>query len=127
MSTVSHPLDGPVSVSGVRHWLARLRDGGLFAADDDHLHDIQLACTELAANAIEHAAAPRSVRVVEVTDDALLVEVVDGSPDVEVTVGSSRIDDTRGRGLLMVATLARSWGTARRNAHKVLWAWLGTR
>ena len=123
----SYPLEGPASIPSVRHWLAALRDDGVFDADDDHLYDIQLACTELAANAIEHAGPPRSVRVVAVTDEALLVEVTDGSPLIDVTVGRSRVDGTRGRGLAMVSMLARRWGVTRRDDLKVLWAWLRTR
>lgn len=67
----SHPIDGLVSVSNMRDWLAALRDDGLFEADDDHLYDIQLACTELAANAIEHARPPRAIHIAQVRDDAV--------------------------------------------------------
>lgn len=122
----SYPIDGVASVSKVRNWLATLRDDGLFEADDDHLYDIQLACTELAMNAIEHAQPPWSVHLAEVRHDAVLIEVVDGSPLVDVVVGTSRVGPTRGRGLTMVAALARGWGVVRRGDAKVSWAWLDT-
>ncbi|HKN98399.1 MAG TPA: ATP-binding protein [Pseudonocardiaceae bacterium] len=122
----SYSLDGPASLATMRRWLAGLRDRGVFHADDEHLRDIQLACTELATNAIEHAAPPRSVHVVRVTTTAVLIEVSDGSPSVDVARRTPDLHARRGRGLNMIAILARRWGVTRRGHHKILWAWLAT-
>ncbi|HEX3592314.1 MAG TPA: ATP-binding protein [Pseudonocardiaceae bacterium] len=123
----SYPLSGPASLATMRRWLVGLRDRGVFDADDSHLEDIQLACTELAANAIEHAEPPCSVHVMRVTTDAVLIEVRDSSPSIEVAAREPSADATRGRGLHLIAGLARRWGVTCRDRDKVLWAWLTTR
>lgn len=62
---------------------SRLRQ--LIPAGDGRI-DAELVCTELVINAVEHAAAPRRVRVVLDAAD-LRIEVEDGSPDEPLTPG----------------------------------------
>jgi anti-sigma regulatory factor (Ser/Thr protein kinase) len=84
------------------------------------VEDVELVCTELVTNAIEHAAAPRRLRV-SVGGEVLRIEVDDGSPARLPVVGRSRLGPYRGRGLVLVAALA-SWGLDRDESAKTLWA-----
>jgi anti-sigma regulatory factor (Ser/Thr protein kinase) len=98
---------------------SRLRQ--LIPAGDGRI-DAELVCTELVTNAVEHAAGPRTVRIVLDAAD-LRIEVEDGSPDEPLIPGVSRFGAFRGRGLALVEALAR-WGIIRRAAGKTVWATL---
>ncbi|MCX4747756.1 ATP-binding protein [Kitasatospora sp. NBC_01287] len=86
---------------------------------DDALRDVELCAGELLANVVEHAKA-RCMVTVRWTGLRLRVEVTDTSPhppDSSATVDTV----TGGRGLLLVAGLAHSWGWSPAGAGKVVW------
>ncbi|CAL9461001.1 hypothetical protein SUDANB145_02637 [Streptomyces sp. enrichment culture] len=96
----------------------RLGDWGL-----DGVGDITvLLVSELVTNAMRHATGPIGVRLVapDGPDGVLRVEVSDPLPDLphERPV---RPEDESGRGLHMVATAARRWGTRPGAAGKTVW------
>ncbi|MEU5145287.1 ATP-binding protein [Streptomyces sp. NPDC021139] len=90
----------------------------------DSVGDIAaLLVSELVTNALRHATGPIGVRVVR--DPAgvagvLLVEVSDPLPDPP-RERAARPDDEDGRGLQLVATAARRWGTRPGEAGKTVW------
>ncbi|WP_375474755.1 ATP-binding protein [uncultured Jatrophihabitans sp.] len=88
----------------------------------DLLDDAQLVVSELVTNAVQAGCGTLTVEVrresdgvrIAVTDDAR------GAP----TMGSSATNVPHGRGLLIVATIARSWGVEHRPNGKQVWALL---
>ncbi|MFI1756625.1 ATP-binding protein [Streptomyces sp. NPDC020571] len=90
----------------------------------DSVGDITaLLVSELVTNALRHATGPIGVRVVRDPDGAagvLLVEVSDPLPDPP-RERAARPDDEDGRGLQLVASAARRWGTRPGEAGKTVW------
>ncbi|MFJ7332237.1 ATP-binding protein [Streptomyces sp. NPDC101110] len=96
----------------------RLRDWGL-----DNLADLAaLLVSELVTNALRHATGPIGVRLVRRSglDGALLVEVSDPLPDPP-RERDARPEDESGRGLHLVASASRRWGTRPGAAGKTVW------
>ena len=81
--------------------------------------DIELMASELAINAILHAATPVTV-IVRYLGDAVRVEVGDGSSEVP-RLRTAGDEDLTGRGLLIVDKLAREWGTVPTRTGKRVW------
>ncbi|MET9352203.1 ATP-binding protein [Streptomyces sp. NPDC006617] len=99
----------------------------------DSVGDIAaLLVSELVTNALRHAAGPIGVRLVRSpngaagvagaagVDGVLLVEVSDPLPDPP-RERVARPDDEDGRGLQLVASAARRWGTRPGEAGKTVW------
>ncbi|HUQ60016.1 ATP-binding protein [Lentzea sp.] len=109
--------EGEPDLASVRAWVgALLRD-----LHEDVQLDVLLVCTELASNAYEHAEGPRALRV-QRHIDFIRVEVDDHTPAELPRLGESRLGDSRGRGLILVAQLARCWGTREFTGGKTIWA-----
>ncbi|MBP2333951.1 anti-sigma regulatory factor (Ser/Thr protein kinase) [Saccharothrix coeruleofusca] len=93
--------------------------------DQDLVQDVELVCTELAANACDHAAGPHHLVLRHGTRDGLpsvLVEVRDATPDRFPQVGMSTLGPHRGHGLKMVQSLAAAWGVHGDTTTKTVWA-----
>ncbi|AIJ13563.1 ATP-binding protein [Streptomyces violaceoruber] len=99
----------------------------------DSVGDIAaLLVSELVTNALRHATGPIGVRLVrgpapaagdaggDGADGVLLVEVSDPLPDPP-RERVARPDDEDGRGLQLVASAARRWGTRPGEAGKTVW------
>jgi anti-sigma regulatory factor (Ser/Thr protein kinase) len=96
----------------------RLRDWDL-----DSLADLTvLLVSELVTNALRHATGPIGVRLVRPSglDGALLVEVSDPLPDPP-RERAARPEDESGRGLHLVASSSRRWGTRPGTVGKTVW------
>ncbi|MEU6686844.1 ATP-binding protein [Streptomyces sp. NPDC046832] len=96
----------------------RLRDWGL-----DSLADLAaLLVSELVTNALRHATGPIGVRLVRRSglDGVLLVEVSDPLPDPP-RERAARPEDESGRGLHLVASASRRWGTRPGVTGKTVW------
>lgn len=78
-----------------------------------------LAVSELVANAVLHARSDVTVRVFQVPG-GVRVEVHDASPR-QPAPRSYPSDATTGRGLALVAALARNWGVEPTTAGKAVW------
>ena len=108
----------PTVLADLRAWIRRVFGDltpGVVA-------DLELVCTELVTNALEHAAGPRHLRLRRNLEaHTVRVEIDDASPDLLPTVGVSRLSQQRGRGLQLVDALTR-WGTRRGEHGKTLWA-----
>ncbi|MBC9726956.1 ATP-binding protein [Streptomyces sp. TRM68367] len=95
----------------LRHW-------GL-----DSVGDITtLLVSELVTNSLRHAIGPIGVRLVRPSDlnGVLLVEVSDSLPDPP-RERHARPDDESGRGLQLVASSSRRWGTRPGHTGKTVW------
>lgn len=101
---------------GVRRWLRR------HMPDTNRRVDAELVATELVANAIDHGDGAHAVRIT-VTPGRVHIEVDDGHPFAIPTVGRSRLGGPRGNGLTIVDAVA-TWGVARTDAGKTVWAHL---
>jgi hypothetical protein len=106
---------GPAVLPELRIWLREHPP-----LDERNLVDAELVCTELVTNAIEHARAPREMRI-DLVAGVLRIEVSDGAPTAPLTPGRSRLGGLRGRGLTVVTALAR-WGVERGPDRKTVWA-----
>lgn len=113
------------SVRAVRDFVREaLRDWGW---ERPRVDDVLLCVSELATNALVHGVPPgRGYLVRLVNEDAgsrLRVEVHDsgeGRPALRPP-GGAGADDESGRGLLLVAALADTWGVGERDPGKVVW------
>ncbi|MEU1185442.1 ATP-binding protein [Streptomyces sp. NPDC005820] len=89
----------------------------------DSLGDITaLLVSELVTNALRHATGPIGVRLVRPAglEDVLLVEVSDPLPDPP-RERAARPEDESGRGLQLVASSSRRWGTRPGESGKTVW------
>ncbi|MDQ1428211.1 MAG: hypothetical protein QOK39_1687 [Acidimicrobiaceae bacterium] len=79
-------------------------------ATEAHVADrIGLVTSELVTNAIVHARTDLEV-LIQISGPEVYVEVADGTPSL---VAPQRpIEDTGGRGLVLVAALSDAWGVA---------------
>jgi anti-sigma regulatory factor (Ser/Thr protein kinase) len=96
----------------------RLRGWGL-----DSVGDVTaLLVSELVTNALRHATGPIGVRLIRPTglNGVLLVEVSDPLPDPP-RERIARPEDESGRGLQLVASTSRRWGTRPGEAGKTVW------
>jgi anti-sigma regulatory factor (Ser/Thr protein kinase) len=93
-------------------------------ADDDLIADAAAVITELATNAIVHAASAFTVTVQALTDGVRL-SLLDSNPHRPLPREPAQMS-TSGRGLRMVASLARDWGSDIRPDGKLVWAELAS-
>ncbi|MGX1273282.1 SpoIIE family protein phosphatase [Streptomyces phaeoluteigriseus] len=109
------PLD-PAQVGRARAVVReQLHDWGLARLADP----AELMVSEVVTNAVRHAhRRPVTLRLVR--GDTLLCEVDDDHHELP-TLLSAGPDDESGRGLRVVSTLAREWGTSRTAAGKSVW------
>jgi anti-sigma regulatory factor (Ser/Thr protein kinase) len=81
---------------------------------------IALLTSEVVTNAVRHAAGTIGLGVAMVDAHTVRVDVSDGSPHSSVAPKSDP-DEEGGRGLRIVDTLARRWGTDRYEDGKAVW------
>jgi anti-sigma regulatory factor (Ser/Thr protein kinase) len=101
---------------------SQLRTWGL-----DSLCDVTaLLVSELVTNALRHATGPIGVRLVRPSEPlgALLVEVSDPLPNPPLE-RVAHPEDEGGRGLQLVASSSRRWGTRPGETGKTVWFELG--
>jgi anti-sigma regulatory factor (Ser/Thr protein kinase) len=105
----------PAAIGEARRFLGEAIAGRV-GPDDGH--ELTLALSELATNAVLHAQTPFEV-VVE-TNSFVRLEVEDGSTDKPVP---QPLSDTAegGRGLLIVDKVCDRWGTHIRGDRKCVW------
>lgn len=106
------------SVARARGFVGQhLTEWGLAALRDD----ANVIVSELAANAVMHAGSAYRI-LLALTPRGLRIEVHDGGRGMPEPRSLAEADE-RGRGLLMVAALAASWGTEwTEDRRKVVWA-----
>ncbi|MCX5078694.1 ATP-binding protein [Streptomyces sp. NBC_00513] len=96
--------------------------------------DLAVVASELATNAIRHGGVPVWVALMLAEDSSKAVharlEVADSGPGFTPGCNSRGLDDypsleCDGRGLRIVAELARRWGVERSHGKHIVWAELG--
>jgi anti-sigma regulatory factor (Ser/Thr protein kinase) len=104
----------PTSIARVRRFVA----GALEGCDcpDPTIDSALLLVSEVATNAVVHAATPFTVRVSH-SDHAVTIEVADQSP---LKPEAREPDLDGGRGLQIVAAIASDWGAYNDGAGKVV-------
>ncbi|WP_425580866.1 ATP-binding protein [Streptomyces thermospinosisporus] len=94
--------------------------------DSDAARAVALVTAELAANAVRHGGLPgRDFRLVLLLlPHTLRIEVTDTRPErLPVRPAAQPVDETSGRGLLLVQACAERWGWTIRDAFtKTVWA-----
>ncbi|MFF3095266.1 SpoIIE family protein phosphatase [Streptomyces cyaneofuscatus] len=109
------PLD-PAAVGATRNKVARqLEVWGL----DELTMTTELIVSELVTNAIRYASGPVRLRLL--LQSVLTCEVSDASSTTP-RLRHARTTDEGGRGLFLVAQLARRWGTRYTRRGKIIWA-----
>ena len=107
----------PGSVSAARHFVSVTIEGE--GADDAAWPAVQIV-SELATNAVVHAATSFTVTVV-VDYGLVRVAVTDSKPLVSVTQRNFSDYTTTGRGLRLVERISRSWGVDTTQTTKTVW------
>jgi anti-sigma regulatory factor (Ser/Thr protein kinase) len=115
----------PTSPRQARHFVGGvLRDHGVRA--DDVVEAALLLTSELVTNAVLHAAGAINVEV-DIDLRGVRVEVADCSGEAPLPQPAD-LDETSGRGLHLVAELARAWGVEQTTREgKVVWFELDSR
>jgi anti-sigma regulatory factor (Ser/Thr protein kinase) len=90
--------------------------------------DVELLTTEIVSNAVKHANLDPSQGIIlrVVADGCVRVEVVDPGPPFEPDL-RKRDPSSSGWGLLLVDTIATSWGVEPEGGGKKVWFEVGTR
>jgi anti-sigma regulatory factor (Ser/Thr protein kinase) len=89
----------------------------------DLADDVEAIVSELTTNAVqasERDATPIAVRLV-LTTRSVFVEIFDAAPGIPSPRDADPAAES-GRGLLLVASIARDWGWTRTTTGKVTWA-----
>jgi two-component sensor histidine kinase len=107
---------GPAAPAEARRRVREAIEAWGVAADPDVA---ALLTSELVTNAVRHAAPPVKL-FVTCSRSQLGVYVHDGSADWAAPLGAP-VDAEDGRGLLLVASLARNWGCYRTSAGKAVY------
>jgi serine phosphatase RsbU (regulator of sigma subunit)/anti-sigma regulatory factor (Ser/Thr protein kinase) len=105
------------AVPRARHFVANMLRGSGLA---DISPDAELVVTELATNALLHAAPPVTITA-QLLEHGVRIEVGDGT-QVAPVPGLASIDAMTGRGIALVDMLARRWGVRMVSSGKVIWA-----
>jgi anti-sigma regulatory factor (Ser/Thr protein kinase) len=118
-ASASYSAD-PISVTDAR----RLVERTLAGCPEALVADAVLLTSELVSNAVLHARTPFEVEV-SGGDHTVRIVVRDGTPDPP-QVADPGPEETGGRGLLLVHTLATRWGYEVTPAGKSVWFELET-
>lgn len=112
----------PGAPATARHWL--LAGLGEWQQHPEAMFAAELLVSELVTNAVRHACGPVRLRALTRLDDqgggVLRVEVFDGDRELP-DVRSVSAESESGRGLRLVADLARCWGCRRTRHGKLIW------
>ncbi|MET8852286.1 ATP-binding protein [Amycolatopsis sp. NPDC004625] len=103
----------------IRRWASR----ALTQVDDTYLGDVLLVATELVTNAYDHGDGPLQVRMSHTPNPCRVRLEVDDSCRDRPVLGTPSLERPGGRGMHIVAKLARTWGVLELPAgSKTVWA-----
>jgi anti-sigma regulatory factor (Ser/Thr protein kinase) len=109
----------PASVTLARHATRRhLTAAGVTSSEI--LETAELLVSELTSNVVKHTGSRPTLRVVQ-SEDVIRIEVGDLQPSEVPVEQDLDVDAESGRGLLLVSSLATSWGYERDGAEKRTW------
>ena len=110
---------GPSSVTLARRAARRqLQAAGI--TDAAVLDAVELVVSELTGNVVKHVGGRATLRVA-LEDHTVRIEVCDSNPTRVPIEQEIDVDAMGGRGLLLVSSLATSWGFERDGAQKCTW------
>lgn len=115
--------DDEGALSGTRRLLRDLVQGHSLPMADDALASAELCLSEVVTNALVHTKAPCRVHL-GYRDGVLRVSVADTDPCHPVPRTAVAADES-GRGLLLLAALARDWGSTATGNGKEVWFEMG--
>ncbi|MET8910743.1 ATP-binding protein [Micromonospora sp. NPDC004551] len=107
-------------VSAAREARALVTDGCARWGVPELVEPAAIAVTEMVNNVVAHAGTPMTVRVAP-QDSTLHLAVRDHSGRRPAYAGLAPVTSTGGRGLLLIDTVARHWGTTPLPDGKVVW------
>jgi anti-sigma regulatory factor (Ser/Thr protein kinase) len=113
-SLPAQPMSVPLARSWAQGWLAGRHVPG------DTVGAALLVVSELMTNAVRQGDGPVVVTLEEL-ESALLVEVFDSGHRMP-TLAHGPVDDSRGRGLVLIDTLCEAWGVREDLRGKTVWA-----
>ena len=108
----------PGSVTLARH--ATRRHLMAVGVNEELVDTAELLVSELTSNVVKHTGSRPTLRVVQ-NDDVIRIEVGDSRPGLVPVERDLDTEADSGRGLLMVSTLATSWGYERDGHGKLTW------
>ena len=111
----------PTAARASRRFVTSLLD----ESDSAITSDIQLLVSELVTNAVIHASSDPRLEV-RISSEIVRVEVYDADPSPAVPRDPD-VERPGGRGLLLIAKLANSWGSELVEGGKVVWFELARR
>ncbi|MCZ3389432.1 MAG: ATP-binding protein [Actinomycetia bacterium] len=117
------PAD-PASVTLARH-ATRRHLTAVGVKNPDLIDTAELLVSELTSNVVKHTGGRPTLRVVQ-RGDLIRIEVSDDRPSEIPVEQDMDIDAESGRGLLLVSSLATSWGYERDGAEKRTWVELAS-
>jgi anti-sigma regulatory factor (Ser/Thr protein kinase) len=97
----------------------RLARGAMGGCTEPMVETAELLITELIANAVRHAGSPPIMRI-DVDSGTVRIAVSDTSSQAP-GIRHTDLEDEGGRGLLLVESLATSWGWTRTTDGKSIW------
>ncbi|WP_406041186.1 ATP-binding protein [Micromonospora sp. NBC_00898] len=112
--------DLPPAVGAAREARALVTDGCGRWGVPELAEPACIAVTEMVNNVVAHARTPMTVRVAP-RDSFLHLAVRDHSPRPPAYAGLAPLDSAGGRGLLLIDTIARRWGSTPLPDGKVVW------
>ncbi|MFC0031327.1 ATP-binding protein [Micromonospora chaiyaphumensis] len=112
--------DLPPVVAAAREARALVIDGCARWGVPELAEPASIALTEMVNNVVAHAETPMTVRVAP-RDSALHLAVRDHSGRRPAYAGLAPVTSTGGRGLLLIDTVARRWGSTPLPDGKVVW------
>ncbi|MFM9643127.1 ATP-binding protein [Streptomyces turgidiscabies] len=115
----THPTSAALARAQVREFL---EGWGIAIKGNDDAENALLVVSELATNAVLHGSAGALFSVmVDLYEDALTISVRDSAQQAPLK-RASKGEDQNGRGLFIVAALARDWGWRTEVIGKTVWA-----
>ncbi len=111
----SHVLDVRLDRDTEMAALRRQVDAALADLGGDHRYDVLLVVSELVSNVLDHTTGPGHLRLARVRIPCQVAVEVDDSSPLAPVCGSSRLGGRRGRGMVMVNSVAHRWGTVLRS------------
>ncbi|WP_052685469.1 ATP-binding protein [Lentzea aerocolonigenes] len=99
-------VEPAIALSALRgHIASSLRDLG-----EDHRYDVLLIVTELVSNVLDHTPGTGRLRILQHNARCEVTIEVDDRSSAQPVYGRSRLGSERGRGIVVVDSLARAWG-----------------
>ncbi len=116
VAPIALDIDLPRAAAAPATAREQVRDAFAGVLTRERFGDVQLAVTELVANAVTHGTGDIRLRM-RIDERRLYGEVIDEGGGFEHAIRARTADDLTGRGLGIVAALADEWGVHEGSTH----------